>query len=67
MPHGRSSRRSESLIASSACLDAAYGPTIGRAKRPPIELTFTIRPFAPRMFAMNAWITATWPTRLTSS
>ena len=67
MPQGRSSRRRASLTASSPNLDAAYGPTSGSAIFPPIELTFTIRPFASRMFGMNAWITATWPTRLTSS
>ena len=67
MPHGLSSRRSESLTASRPNFDAAYGPTIGSAMRPPIELTFTTRPFASRMFGMKAWMTATCPTRFTSS
>ncbi len=44
MPCGRSSRRSESLSPSSPNFDALYAPTSGRPTRPPIELTFTIRP-----------------------
>src|SRR5215210_3301818 len=35
--------------------------------RPPIELTFTIRPRPARRPGRNAWITAIWPIRLISS
>ena len=44
MPHGRSSSRSVSLSASTACFDAAYGPMNGRALRPAIEPMLTTRP-----------------------
>ena len=44
IPHGASSTRNESAIASSACFDAAYGPRNGSALRPPTEPISTTRP-----------------------
>ena len=52
---------------SNANFDATYGPRNGAAKRPPIDVTLTIRPRAVRSGSSSAWVTATWPTRLTSS
>ena len=52
---------------SSANFEALYAPTSGSATRPPIELTFTIRPRARRSAGRNACVTATWPMRLISS
>jgi len=62
IPHGRSSRRSESLMPSIACLDAAYGPSSGRATRPPMEPMFTMRPRAVRSSGRKACVTAICPT-----
>ena len=67
-PMWPTSRRSESLMPSSANFDAAYGPASGSAMRPPMELTFTIRGRAPGAAAgRKAWVTATWPMTLISS
>src|SRR5437867_70447 len=74
-PNGRSSRRRLSEIASSPNLEAAYGPMKGSARRPATGLMWTTRPpRPPRPCApaalrsgRNAWVTATAPTRFTSS
>ena len=66
-PHGLSSTRSESAIASSACFEAAYGPRNGSALLPPMEPMRTTRPRARRSAGRNACVTATWPTTFTSS
>lgn len=66
-PCGATSRRSESVIASSPNLEAAYGPKSGPATRPPIELMLITRPRARRIAGRRARVTATWPSRLTSS
>ena len=67
IPHGASSTRNESAIASSACFDAAYGPRNGSALRPPTEPTSTTRPCERRSSGRNACSTATCPTTFTSS
>ena len=59
MPDGRSSRRSESVSPSIACLEAAYGPSSGSATRPPMEPMFTIRPRLGRSIGRKACVTAT--------
>ncbi|MDX6667114.1 MAG: hypothetical protein QOK04_494 [Solirubrobacteraceae bacterium] len=67
IPHGRSSWRSESVSASIADFDAAYGPTNGGGTRPPIEPMLTIRPPPVRSSGMQAWVTASCPMMLTSN
>ena len=64
MPNGRSSTRSESATASSACFEAAYGPRKGSALRPAIEPTKTIRPWRDGMRAGSACVTAICPTTI---
>ena len=67
MPHCRSSSRNASVTASIANFDALYAPWSGSTSRPPIDPTFTSRPFPLRSNGRNAWVTATCPNRLTSS
>ncbi len=67
MPQGRSSSRSASLIASSACLLAQYGAAMGWASLPPREPVVTIRPRLSRSSGANAWTIETTPSTLISS
>ena len=64
--HGFSSRRSESAMPSRPNLAALYGEKKGEATRPPIEVMKTIVPPPRRSSGRKAWVTAYWPTRLTS-
>ena len=67
MPHGANSCRNASAIDAIAALDEASGPPNGGVNRSPIEPMITSRPLAWRSSGRNAWVTATWPTTLTSS
>ena len=67
MPQGASSARSDSPSASTANFEVLYGDMNGVAIRPPIEAMKTIVPGALRISGRNAWVTAIWPTRFTSS
>src|SRR5437870_7639720 len=65
-PNGNSSRRRLSETASRPNLDAAYGPTNGKAPRPATELMLTMRPRDTLRSGRNACVTATTPIKFTS-
>jgi hypothetical protein len=64
--HGRSSRRSASVIEASAHFEDVNGAPYGRVSRSPIEPMVMMRPAARRSSGRNAWITVTCPKTLTS-
>src|SRR5215207_2105221 len=69
---GCSSDRRASLNPTRACFDAAYGPNNGPTTRPSRDPIMRIRavPYTvvpARSAGNNAWVTRSWPVRLTSS
>ncbi len=63
----RSTTRDKSRVAHDYYETWANAPYVGMASRPPIELMLITRPRLRSSAGSSAWVTATWPNRLTSN